>query len=79
MFTAICIVASLQETYEQKRSEHLKDMHAREERMRQMFVQKVCIYVLSEMWMTIDVNIIIEVLILIVCIDFSESTKLNTQ
>lgn len=32
---------SLQETYEQKRSEHLKEMHAREERMRQMFVQKV--------------------------------------
>ena len=33
---------SLQETYEQKRSEHLKEMQAREERMRQMFVQKVC-------------------------------------
>lgn len=32
---------SLQETYEQKRSEHLKEMQAREERMRQMFVQKV--------------------------------------
>lgn len=42
IFTAVCVVTSLQETYEQKRSEHLKDMHAREERMRQMFVQKVC-------------------------------------
>lgn len=38
----ICTVDSLQETYEQKRSEHLKEMQAREERMRQMFVQKVC-------------------------------------
>jgi len=32
---------SLQETYEQKRSEHLREMQSREERMRQMFVQKV--------------------------------------
>ena len=32
---------SLQETYEQKRLEHVREMQAKEERMRQMFVQKV--------------------------------------
>lgn len=32
---------SLQETYEQKRKENLLEMQAKEERMRQMFVQKV--------------------------------------
>ena len=32
---------SLQETYEIKRQQHLRDMQAKEERMRQMFVQKV--------------------------------------
>ena len=33
---------SLQETYEAKRSEHVREMQTKEERMRQMFVQKVC-------------------------------------
>lgn len=32
---------SLQETYEAKRTEHVRDMQTKEERMRQMFVQKV--------------------------------------
>ncbi|XP_065883892.1 septin-2-like [Dysidea avara] len=32
---------SLEETYQQKRNEHLKEMHTREEHMRAMFVQKV--------------------------------------
>lgn len=32
---------SLQETYEIKRQQHLRDMQTKEERMRQMFVQKV--------------------------------------
>ncbi len=32
---------SLQETYEQKRKEHMREMQTKEERMRQMFVQKV--------------------------------------
>ena len=44
MFTVDFVTCSLQETYEQKRSEHLKEMQAREERMRQMFVQKVQLY-----------------------------------
>ncbi len=33
---------SLQETYEAKRVEHIREMQSKEERMRQMFVQKVC-------------------------------------
>lgn len=36
---------SLQETYENKRQQHLRDMQTKEERMRQMFVQKVCVCV----------------------------------
>ena len=32
---------SLQETYEKKRQQHLREMQSKEERMRQMFVQKV--------------------------------------
>lgn len=36
-----CVHTSLQEIYQQKRNEHLKEMHAREEHMRAMFVQKV--------------------------------------
>ena len=39
MTTLMC--HSLQETYEQKRLEHVREMQAKEERMRQMFVQKV--------------------------------------
>ena len=34
-------VCSAQETYEQKRQDHLRDMQGKEEQMRQMFVQKV--------------------------------------
>jgi len=33
--------SSVQETYEQKRQEHMRQMQAKEEQMRQMFVQKV--------------------------------------
>ncbi len=35
-------VCSVQETYEQKRQDHLREMQGKEEQMRQMFVQKVC-------------------------------------
>ncbi len=38
----LCFVYSLQETYEAKRSEHIREMQTKEEKMRQMFVQKVC-------------------------------------
>ena len=38
----LSVFLSLQETYEQKRKEHMKEMQVKEERMRQMFVQKVC-------------------------------------
>ena len=36
-----CVITSLEEIYQQKRNEHLKEMHVREEHMRAMFVQKV--------------------------------------
>ena len=34
-------IFSLQETYEQKRTEHLKELQKKEEEMRQMFVVRV--------------------------------------
>lgn len=34
-------MCSVQETYEQKRQDHLREMQSKEEQMRQMFVQKV--------------------------------------
>lgn len=43
---------SLQEIYQQKRNEHLKEMHAREEHMRAMFVQKVSVIVLQQYFTT---------------------------
>lgn len=39
-FLCAC-VRSVQETYEQKRQDHLREMQGKEEQMRQMFVQKV--------------------------------------
>ena len=38
---SLSLCCSLQETYEHKRQEHLQEMQLKEERMRQMFVQKV--------------------------------------
>ena len=38
----LIVYYSAQETYEQKRQDHLREMQAKEEQMRQMFVQKVC-------------------------------------
>ena len=41
-FPLSLLSCSLSEAYEQKRKEHFKEMQAKEEHMRQMFVQKVC-------------------------------------
>ena len=46
MSMSVCtFLCSLQETYEAKRQEHLREMQQKEERMRQMFVQKVSQYI----------------------------------
>ncbi len=37
----LVLIQSLQETYEQKRSEHLAELQKKEEEMRQMFVVRV--------------------------------------